>query len=64
MQAVEDLGQRQRTHPRRGQLDGQRHPVEARADLAHGRGIVVADRETGPGTAGPVGEQFDRFVGQ
>ena len=30
MQAVEDLGQRQRAHPCRGELDRQRHAVEAR----------------------------------
>ncbi len=36
MQAVEDLGQRQRPHPRRGQLDRQRQAVEAPADLGDG----------------------------
>ena len=34
MQAVDDLGQRQGAHPRRRQLDRQRHAVEAPADLA------------------------------
>ena len=33
VQAVDDLGQRQRPHPRGGELDGQRHAVEAPADL-------------------------------
>ena len=64
MQAVEDLGQRQRPHPRRRQLDRQRHTIQAPADLAHRRGIVVADGEIGPSMAGPVGEQFDGFIGQ
>ena len=64
MQAVKDLGQRQRPHPRRGQLDRQRHPIEARANLGHRRGIVIGDGEPGPGMAGPVGEQLDGFIGQ
>ena len=64
MQAVEDLGQRQRPHPRRGQLDRQRHTVQARADLAHRCGIVISEGEIGAGMAGPVGEQLDRLVGQ
>ena len=42
VQAVEDLGQRQRAHPRGGQLDRQRHAVEPAADLGDGRGVVVA----------------------
>ena len=35
MQAVEDFGQRQGTHPRGGELDRQRQTVEARADFGH-----------------------------
>ena len=64
MQAVEDLGQRQRPHPCCGQLDRQRQPVEARADFGHDCGVVVGDGEVGPSAAGAVGEQFDGFVGQ
>ena len=64
MQAVEDLGQRQRPHPRRRQFDRQRHAVEAAADLGHRGGVVVGDGEVGPGPAGAVGEQLDRLVGQ
>ena len=63
-QTVEDLGRRQRAHPRRRQLDRQRHPIQARANLAHRRGGVGAQREVGPGMAGAVDEQLDRLVGQ
>ena len=64
MQAVDDLGQRQRAHPRRRQLDRQRHPVQAPTDLGHGGGVVVGDGEVGPGQSGAVGEQLDGVVGQ
>ena len=52
VQAVEDLGQRQRAHPRGRELDGERHAVEPLADLRHGRGVVVGDGEVGPEPAG------------
>jgi hypothetical protein len=42
MQTVEDLGQRQRPHPRRREFDRQRHAVQAATDLSHSRGGVVA----------------------
>ena len=62
MQAVQDLARRQRPHPRRRQLDRQRHTVEACADLGHSRGIVVAERETVLSTAGPIDEQLEGFT--
>ena len=52
VQAVDDLGQRQCPHPRRGQFDRQRHAVEALADLGHGGGVVVGDGEVGPEPGG------------
>ena len=64
MQAIADLGQRQHPHPRRRQLDRQRHAVEAPADLRRGGRVVVGDFEGGPSKAGAVGEQLDRLVGQ
>ncbi len=63
MEAVDDLGQRQGPHPRRGEFDGQRHAVEPPADLAHRGGAVGGDGEVGPGQPGAVGEQLDRLVG-
>ena len=64
MQALENLGQRQGAHPRGGQLDRQRQPIEARADFGHDCGVVVGDDEFRPSMASPIGEQIDRFVGQ
>ena len=64
MQAVEDLGQRQRAHPRRRQLDRQRQTIQARADLGHRGGVVAADGEIRPGMPRPVDEQLDGFIGQ
>ena len=64
MQAVADLGQRQDAHPRRRQLDRQRHAVEAPADLRRGGGVVVGEAEIGADLSRAVGEQLDRLVGQ
>ncbi len=43
VQTVDDLVERQRTHPGRGEFDGQRHAVEATADLLHSVVVVVGD---------------------
>ena len=64
MQAVADLDQRQDAHPRRRQLDRQRHAVEAPADLRRGGGVLIGEAEIGPDLARAVGEQLDRLVGQ
>ena len=63
MQAVDDLGQRQRADPRGGKLDRQWHAVEPPADLDHGRAVVVGDGEARSGQAGAFGEQLDGFIG-
>ena len=63
MQAGEDVGNRQCPHPRRGELDRQRHAVKALTDLRHRGGILVGDDELGPDQASTVGEQLNRFVG-
>ena len=62
MQAVADLGQRQHAHPRRRQLDRQRHAVEASADLRRGGGVVVGEAEIGADPSRTVVEQLDRLV--
>ena len=63
VQAVDDLVQRQRPHPRGGQFDGQRHAVESAADLGDCLDVVVGDSEVGPDPASAVGEQLDSLVG-
>ena len=64
MQTLEDLGHRQRPHPRGRQLDRQRHPIQAPTNLTHRRSVVGFDGEIGSSTAGPVDKQLDRLVGQ
>jgi hypothetical protein len=63
MQALEDLGHRQGAHPRRCQLDRQRHPIQAPANLPHGRCVVTGHGKAGLGQAGTVGEQLDGCIG-
>ena len=64
MQTVDDLRQRQGAHSRRRELDRQRHPVQAPADLCHRAGIVVVNDEAAPGQTGTIGEQLNGVVGQ
>jgi len=53
-----------RPHPRRRQLDRQRHPIQAPTNLTHRRSVVVVDGEIGSSTASAVDKQLDRLVGQ
>ena len=46
-------------HPRRGELDGQRHMIEALADLDHRRLVAFGELEIGADHSGAVDEQFD-----
>ena len=46
---------------RSGELDGQRQAVEPPADLDHGRGVVVGEREVGAHHARAIDEQLDRL---
>ncbi len=62
VQPVGDLLDRHRPHPGRGQLDGQRQPVQPAADLHHGTDGYLVDGEPRPHGRGPVGEQPDRRV--
>ena len=47
-------------HPRGRQLDRQRQPVQAAADLGHGRGVRRGQREVGPGRLRPRDEEPHR----
>lgn len=62
MQAVDDFGQRQGTHPRRCKFDRQRNAVESVADLGHQGEVVGSDLEFGPRLTSAVGEQLDRLA--
>ena len=64
VKAVDDLGQRQRSDARRGELDRQRHAVEATTDFGHRGRVVVGDGEIRPDLSGTVDEQLDRLVVQ
>ena len=56
-----DLRYRQRAQPRRGELDGQRDPVQAHADRRHRRGIGIIKGEALPVHRGVLGEQLHRL---
>ena len=61
---VPDLDRAHGRHPRRGQLDAEREPVEGLADLGHRvGGLRLAEPEVGPDGAGPVDEQRDGIGG-
>jgi hypothetical protein len=53
---------RQELRARRSQLDGERQPVEPRADLRYCRGVVVVELELGVHCHGTGGEQPHRVV--
>ena len=61
IQAVQQLRHPQCLHPRRRQLDRQRHPVQPRHDLSHRRPAVPVQREPRVGPPGPVREQRHRL---
>ena len=61
-QPVGDLLSGQHGHPRCGQLDGQRHPIQRPADRGHRHRVALGDGETRAGGRGPVGEQLDRLI--
>ena len=50
-----------RTHPRRGKLDCERHTVETAADLAHQRCRGGVQAEVGPHRLRSFHEQLDRL---
>ena len=64
VQARRQLGRGQHHHLARRQLQGQGQPVQAGADLDHGRGVLVRQGEGGPHVAGPLHEQAHRPVPQ
>jgi hypothetical protein len=53
---------RQHAHARRRQLNGQRQPIQPRADGRDGRRVGRGHREVGPGVACPLDEQRHRSV--
>ena len=60
-QAIAQRLGREQAEASRGELDGEREPVEPAADLDDRRRVVVGDREVGPDGARPVDEQLDRL---
>ena len=56
-----DLRHRQRTQPGRGELQGQRNPVQPHADRRHRRGVGVVEGEALPVHQGALGEQLHRL---
>ncbi len=61
-ESIPDLARAHGGHPRRGQLDAERKPVERLADLDHGRGrLGVMHPEVGAHRASAVDEQRDRI---
>ena len=60
-QAIAQRLGREEAETSRGELDGEREPVEPAADLDDRRRVVVGDREVGPDRARPVDEQLDRL---
>jgi len=63
IQALGELGWRQRGQPNGRQLDGQRHPVQRPADPGHGGRIARIELEVRPDGCRPVTQQPDRGVG-
>ena len=59
VQALGDLGGRQQPAAGRGELDRQRQPVDAPADLRDRGGVAVAEIERGIVRARALGEQRD-----
>ena len=62
LQPRQDRRGRQQLDARRGQLDRQRQPVQAGADLGDRRGVVVGDLESRLDRERPLDEQPDRLV--
>ena len=57
VEVVEDLRGAEGAHPRRGQLDRERHPVEPARDLGDRHEITVVQLDPGVGGDGPFREQ-------
>ena len=61
IQPAQQLGHPQRLHPRRGQLDRQRHPVQPAHQPRHIGAVLIGQREPRIRRPGPVGEQRHRL---
>ena len=62
VESDEDRVRREDLDPGGGELDGQRHPMEAGADARDGRRVLVGHGEPGLDGDGPLDEQADRGV--
>jgi hypothetical protein len=58
-EGLSDLGRTEHADPRRGQLDGQRDPVETPADLPHGVGVRIGEAEGRADLPRPLDEELD-----
>ena len=56
------LGRVHRRHPRRCELDRQRHPIETPTHLRDSLGVAGVDREVGLCRPRPIHEQPHRFT--
>jgi hypothetical protein len=59
VEVLRDLTRGERPDARRRQLDRERQPVEALADVSHGLRVAVAQLEVPDREPRPVGEQLD-----
>ena len=64
VQPLQQPGRRQHRQPGRGQLQGQRDPVQPTADSGHGRAGRAVRGELDPGGGRPVQEQLRRGRGR
>lgn len=62
VQPLEDLLRRERPHPPGGELQGERNPVEAPAQLPYGLPGRPGEREAGPEGLRAGGEQLQRVL--
>src|SRR5262249_31400378 len=60
IQPAQQLGHTQRLHPRRSQLDRQRHPVQPAHQPGHLGAVLTSQREPRIRRPGPVSEQHHR----
>ena len=61
VEPVVEVGEAERRQPPGGQLDGERHPVEAAHDLGDQAQVVRTGREVGLDATGAVDEHGDRW---
>ena len=62
LETLEDRVRRQELDAGRRELDGERHPMQARGDAGHGRSVVVRHLEVRSDTDSAGDEQPNRLV--